>query len=96
MYGTIHHHTNEKQSTNKSVPAKWLESGQMCFAMPARNDIFPCVKDKDIQPNTLYQAMLARIDIDILLTRANNQRGTLPAGTAFCLEDAYCTLLVSR
>jgi hypothetical protein len=31
MYGTIHHHTNEKQSTNKSVPAKWLESGQMHF-----------------------------------------------------------------
>jgi hypothetical protein len=56
MYSTIHHHANKK-STNKSImPAKWLESTNV-FAMPVQNDILPCVKDKDIQPYALYEAM---------------------------------------
>jgi hypothetical protein len=29
---------------------------QMCFAMPVQNDIFLCVKDKDIQPYTYASA----------------------------------------
>jgi hypothetical protein len=67
------------QQTRVCQPNGW--SQQMCFAMPAWNDIFPSVKDKDMQPYTcshipcLYKAMPAHIDI--LLTSANNQLGRI-------------------
>jgi hypothetical protein len=48
--------TKNQQTRASCQPNGWSQQSNV-FAMPVQNDILPCVKDKDIQPYTLYEAM---------------------------------------
>jgi hypothetical protein len=58
MWYVQHHTPPRKQKINKQEHhASQMVGVNKCVCYAGANDILPCVKDKDIQPYALYQAM---------------------------------------